>query len=133
MTIREILDTYRTIAVVGLTSKTWRPSYSVARYMQSQGYRIVPVNPREKEVLGEKAYPGLDDVPEPVEIVDIFRRSEYVPEVVETAIRVDAKVVWMQDGVIHEEAAARARSAGIEVVMNDCIARQHMRANSRLF
>ena len=126
MSIKEILETYRTIAVVGLSSHAWRPSFSVSRYMQSAGYRIIPVNPRETEVLGERAYPALDDIPEAFEIVDIFRRSEYVPGIVEAAIRRNARVIWMQLGVIHEEAAARARSAGLEVVMDRCILQDHM-------
>ncbi len=126
MSIKEILETYRTIAVVGLSSHTWRPSFSVSRYMQSAGYRIIPVNPSETEVLGERAYPALDDIPEAFEIVDIFRRSEYVPDIVEAAIRRNARVIWMQLGVIHEEAAARARSAGLEVVMDRCILQDHM-------
>jgi predicted CoA-binding protein len=121
VTIKEILETYRTIAVVGLSSRPYRASHGVSRYMQQQGYRIIPVNPRETEVLGEKAYPSLDDVPEPLEIVDIFRRSEYVPDIVEAAIRRHAKVIWMQQGVIHEGAAERARAAGLEVVMDLCI------------
>ena len=91
MSIKEILETYRTIAVVGLSSHTWRPSFSVSRYMQSAGYRIIPVNPSETEVLGERAYPALDDIPEAFEIVDIFRRSEYVPDIVEAAIRRNAR------------------------------------------
>jgi len=94
--------------------------------MQSAGYRIIPVNPSETEVLGERAYPALDDIPEAFEIVDIFRRSEYVPDIVEAAIRRNARVIWMQLGVIHEEAAARARSAGLEVVMDRCILQDHM-------
>ena len=126
MSIKEILETYRTIAVVGLSSHTWRPSFSVSRYMQSAGYRIIPVNPSETEVLGERAYPALDDIPEAFEIVDIFRRSEYVSDIVEAAIRRNARVIWMQLGVIHEEAAARARSAGLEVVMDRCILQDHM-------
>jgi len=126
VSIKEILETYRTIAVVGLSSQTWRPSFSVSRYMQSAGYRIIPVNPSETEVLGERAYPALDDIPEAFEIVDIFRRSEYVPDIVEAAIRRNARVIWMQLGVIHEEAAARARSAGLEVVMDRCILQDHM-------
>lgn len=130
MSIKEILETYKTIAVVGLSSQRRRPSYGVSEYMQSVGYRIIPVNPNETEVLGEKAYPTLDDVPEPFEIVDIFRRSEYVPEIVEAAIRRHARVIWMQQGVIHEAAAARARSAGLEVVMDRCILQDHM-ANRR--
>jgi uncharacterized protein len=126
VTIKEILETYRTIAVVGLSSRPYRASHGVSRYMQQQGYRIIPVNPRETEVLGEKAYPSLDDVPEPCEIVDIFRRSEYVPDIVEAAIRRHAKVIWMQQGVIHEGAAERARAAGLEVVMDLCILQEHM-------
>jgi predicted CoA-binding protein len=126
MTIKEILATYRTIAVVGLSSRPYRPSHGVARYMQRAGYRIIPVNPTETEVLGEKAYPSLDDVPEPFEIVDIFRRSQYVPDIVEAAIRCKARVIWMQLEVIHEEAAARARAAGLEVVMDRCILQDHM-------
>jgi uncharacterized protein len=126
VTIKEILETYRTIAVVGLSSRPYRASHGVSRYMQQQGYRIIPVNPRETEVLGEKAYPSLDDVPEPFEIVDIFRRSEYVPDIVEAAIRRHAKVIWMQQGVIHEGAAERARAAGLEVVMDLCILQEHM-------
>ena len=125
MSIKEILETYRTIAVVGLSSHTWRPSYSVSRYMQSNGYRIIPVNPRETEVLGEKAYAALEDVPEQFEIVDIFRRSEYVPGIVDAAIRRGAKVIWMQEGVIHEAAAQRAHAAGLDVIMDCCILKEH--------
>jgi predicted CoA-binding protein len=95
--------------------------------MQKAGYRIIPVNPRESEVLGEKCYPDLDSVPEPIDIVDIFRRSEFVPEIVEAAIRKGAKVVWMQEGVIHEEAARRAQEAGLRVVMDRCILKDHRR------
>jgi predicted CoA-binding protein len=126
VTIKEMLETYRTIAVVGLSSRPHRASHGVSRYMQKQGYRIIPVNPMETEVLGEKAYPSLDDVPEAFEIVDIFRRSEYVPDIVEAAIRRQAKVIWMQQGVIHEAAAERARAAGLEVVMDLCILQEHM-------
>lgn len=125
MTIKEILETYKNIAVVGLSSQTWRPSYSVSRYMQAAGYRIIPVNPNETEVLGEKAYASLDDVPGPIEIVDIFRRPEFVPDVVEAAIRRKACVIWMQLGVVNEAAAARARAAGLEVVMDRCILVEH--------
>src|SRR5262245_34270657 len=126
MTIKEILEKYTTIAVVGLSSHTWRASLSVSRYMQANGYRIIPVNPNEIEVLGEKSYPSLDDVPEPFEIVDIFRRSEYVPDIVDAAIRKGAKVIWMQEGVIHPAAADRARRAGLEVIMDLCILKEHM-------
>jgi predicted CoA-binding protein len=126
VSINEILEKYKTIAVVGLSSQTWRPSYGVSQYMQNAGYRIIPVNPNETEVLGEKAYPTLDNVPEPFEIVDIFRRSEYVPEIVEAAIRRHARVIWMQFGVVNEKAAQRAREAGLDVVMDRCILQDHM-------
>ena len=120
-----ILEQYRTLAVVGLSSKPMRPSHGVASYMKAHGYRIIPVNPRESSVLGEKAYPSLDDLPEPLEVVVIFRRPEFVPEVVEAAIRRRAKVIWMQEGVIHEEAAQRARAAGLEVVQDRCILKEY--------
>lgn len=126
MNVKEILERYKTIAVVGLSSQTWRPSYSVSQYMQNAGYRIIPVNPYETEVLGEKAYSTLDDVSEPFEIVDIFRRPEYVPGIVEAAIRRNARVIWMQLGVTNELAADRARAAGLEVVMDRCILQDHM-------
>jgi predicted CoA-binding protein len=127
MTIPELLKTSRTIAVVGLSNKRFRPSYGVSEYMQRNGYRIIPVNPFEKAVLGEKCYPDLDSIPERVDIVDIFRRAEFVPEIVEAAIRIGARAVWMQEGVVHEEAAARARGAGLDVVMDRCILKDHRR------
>ncbi len=122
-----LLRDSKTIAVVGLSSNRRRPSYGVSEYMQSMGYRIIPVNPQETEILGEKAYASLDDVPERVDIVNVFRRSEFVPEIVDAAIRIGAKCVWMQEGVMHEEAAAKARAAGLEVVMNRCILKEHRR------
>jgi len=125
--IASVLLSARTIAVVGLSSKRYRPSHGVAEYMQSSGYRIIPVNPFETEVLGEKAYSELDRVPGTVDIVDIFRRSEFVPEIVEAAIRIGARAIWMQEGVVHEDAAARARAAGLEVVMDRCILKEHRR------
>ena len=125
--IAEILQQSRTIAVVGLSSKRFRASYGVAEYMQRAGYRIIPVNPEETEVLGEKSYRDLDSVPEAIDIVDIFRRSEFVPEIVEAAIRKGAKAIWMQEGVIHEEAARRAAEAGLDVVMDRCILKDHRR------
>ncbi len=127
MTIPELLKTSHTIAVVGLSSKRFRPSYGVAEYMQRNGYRIIPVNPFEAVVLGERCYPDLESIPERVDIVDIFRRSEFVPEIVEAAIRIGARAVWMQEGVEHEEAARRARAAGLEVVMDRCILKDHRR------
>jgi predicted CoA-binding protein len=123
--ITDILEKYKTLAVVGLSSKPTRPSYGVASYMKAHGYRIVPVNPNEKSVLGEKAYATLDDVPEPLEVVVIFRKSEFVSDVVEHSIRKHAKVIWMQEGVTHEEAAQRARQAGLQVVQDRCILKEH--------
>src|SRR5712692_7199907 len=119
--IPDLLRNSRTIAVVGLSSKRFRPSYGVAEYLQRAGYRIIPVNPLETQVLGEPAYPDLESIPSAIDIVDIFRRAEFVPEIVEAAIRKGAKAVWMQEGVYHEAAARRARQAGITVVMNRCI------------
>lgn len=121
----DILSKYKTIAVVGLSPNKLRPSNGVSAYLQSAGYRIIPVNPGHKEILGETSYRTLDDIPEPFEIVDIFRRSEYVPEIVDAAIRKGAKVIWMQEGIHHEEAAERARAAGLEVVMDKCMLKEH--------
>jgi predicted CoA-binding protein len=125
MTISELLRDAKTIAVVGLSSRRSRPSYGVSEYMQHAGYRIVPVNPGETEVLGEHAYSDLDSVPEKVDIVDIFRRSEFVPDIVDAAIRIGAKAVWMQEGVVHDEAAEKARAAGLTVIMDRCILKEH--------
>ena len=125
--VTEILKSSRTIAVVGLSSRHFRPSHGVAEYLQSAGYRIIPVNPGEAEVLGEKSYARLEDVPEPVDIVNVFRRSEFVPEIVESAIRIGARAVWMQEGVIHPEAAESARRAGLLVVMDACILKEHIK------
>jgi predicted CoA-binding protein len=125
--ILEILKKYKTIAVVGLSSNPARPSFGVTEYMQSAGYKIIPVNPNETVVLGEKSYARLEDVTEKVEIVDVFRRSENVPPVVESAIRVGAKVVWMQLGVENAAAAQQARAAGLIVVEDACILVEHKR------
>jgi predicted CoA-binding protein len=127
MNPKEILQQFKKIAVVGLSSDPGRASYGVSRYMQKSGYQITPVNPNEVEVLGEKAYASLDEVPGPIEIVDIFRRPEFVPDIVDAAIRRKAKVIWMQLGVIHESAAKKAREAGIEVLMDNCILQEHMK------
>jgi uncharacterized protein len=127
MTTKEILENYKRLAVVGLSGNTWRASYGVSRFMQTVGYSITPVNPNETEVLGQKAYASLDEVPGPIEIVNIFRRSEFVPPIVDAAIRRGAKVIWMQEGVVHEESARRARAAGIEVVMDRCILKEQMK------
>ena len=123
--ITELLKSAKTIAVVGLTDSPFRPSYGVSQYMQSHGYRIIPVNPQIAESLGEKAYASLLDVPEKIDIVNIFRRSEFVPEFVEEAIRLKLPAIWMQEGVIHEVAAEKARQAGIFVVMDRCILKEH--------
>ena len=122
--ITQLLASAHTIAVVGLSSKKFRPSFGVAQYLKSQGYRIFPVNPNETEILGEKSYARLEDIALKIDIVDIFRRSELVPEVVESAIRIGARAVWMQEGVINETSAERARAAGLLVVMDRCIAKE---------
>jgi hypothetical protein len=127
MSIAELLRSARTIAVVGLSSKKSRPSYSVSEYMQQAGYRIIPVNPQETEVLGEKCYPDLESVPEKIDIVDVFRRSEFVSDIVDSAIRIGAGAVWMQEEVVDEVSAARARAAGLTVVMDRCILKDHRR------
>ncbi|HID62752.1 MAG TPA: CoA-binding protein [Anaerolineae bacterium] len=125
--IKTILEESKTIAVVGLSPNEERDSHRVANYLQSQGYRIIPVNPRADEILGERSYPDLASIPDPIDVVDVFRRSEAVPEIVEGAIKVGAKTVWMQEGVVHEEAAARAREAGLQVVMDRCMLKEHRR------
>ncbi len=123
--IQNILERGKVLAVVGLSSKPHRPSYGVARYMQLAGYHIIPVNPNEEKVLGEKRYVRLEDVPVQVDVVNIFRRSEFVPAIVESAIAVGAWAVWMQEGVIHQQAAERAREAGLQVVMDRCLLKEH--------
>ena len=123
---------YKTIAVVGLSSNPTRPSHGVTQYMQASGYRIIPVNPNETRVLGEKSYAGIEDVPEQVEIVDVFRRAEDVPPVVDGAIRAGAKVVWMQLGIENDAAAEKACAAGITVVMDACILIEHKKRRKDL-
>jgi len=123
--IPDLLRAAHTIAVVGLSNKRWRPSYGVSEYMQRAGYRIIPVNPELAEVLGEKCYPDLEAAPGPIDMVNIFRRSEAVPDIVDAAIRIGAKSIWMQEGVVHEAAAARARAAGLTVVMDRCLLKEH--------
>jgi uncharacterized protein len=122
--ITEILATAKTIAVVGLSSKRYRSSYGVTETLLECGFRIFPVNPNETEVLGEKCYARLEDIPEKIDIVDIFRRSEFVPEVVDAAIRIGARAIWMQEGVEDEASAERARQAGLFVIMDHCIAKE---------
>jgi hypothetical protein len=125
--MKQILATAKTIAVVGLSDKPDRDSHRVAAYLQQHGYRIIPVNPQVQEVLGEKSYASVADVPEKVDVVDVFRKPDAVPEIVNQAIAAGAKAVWMQDGVVHHEAADRARAAGLKVVMNACMLREHYR------
>ena len=129
--ITKILNEARTVAVVGLSSRPDRPSYGVSKYLKSAGFRIIPVNPEETEVLGERAYAKLEDVPEKIDVVDVFRRPEFVPEIVDSAIRVGAKAVWMQQGVVNEPAAERARQAGLAVVMDRCMLKEHWKRNER--
>ena len=123
--ITELLQKARNIAVVGLSSSPLRPSHGVSAYMQTQGYHIIPVNPEIDEVLGEKAYPSLRDVPEKIDVVNVFRRPEYVDEIVDQAIALKVPAVWMQEDVVNEAAAEKARRAGIVVVMDRCILKEH--------
>lgn len=122
-----ILREFRNIAVVGLSASSERPSYRVASYLAEQGYNIIPVNPNTQEVLDKTSYPDLGSIPEKVDVVEIFRRPEDVMPVVEEAIRIGAKAVWMQEGIVNEEAAARARGAGLLVVMDKCMLKEHRR------
>jgi len=130
--IFDILTKYKTIAVVGLSSNPARPSHGVSEYMQSSGYQIIPVNPNEMDVLGEPSYARLEDAPQKIEIVDIFRRPEEVPPVVDAAIRVGAKVLWMQLGIVNEAAAEKARAAGITVIMDACMLVEHKKRRQQL-
>lgn len=125
--LSNLLRSTRTIAVVGLSPDPFRASHGVAHYMQQHGYRIVPVNPTVTEVLGEKSYADLESIPFPVDMVNIFRRPEAVPPFVDAAIRIGAKSVWMQEGITHDEAAAKAAAAGLEVVMDRCLLKEHIR------
>ena len=125
--ITQLLRSAKTIAVVGLSSKPWRPRFGVSEYMQSRGYQIIPVNPNVEETLGRHAYQKLEDVPGKIDIVNIFRRSQFVGPLVDAAIRLGARAVWMQEGVVDENAAARAEAAGLGVVMDRCILKDHRR------
>lgn len=122
---KQILNSTQTIAVVGLSASKTRAGYTVPKYMQDVGYRIIPVNPNLDEALGEKAYPDLASVPEPVDMVLIFRRNEHIPPIVDAAIEIGAKIVWMQLGLVNEEAAQKARAAGLAVIQDACIAVDH--------
>ena len=123
--IHELLSRVKTIAVVGLSDSPMRPSHGVSAYMQAQGYRIIPVNPQITEALGEQAYPSLLDVPEKIDLVDVFRRPEYVDEIVEQAIQLKIPAIWLQEEVINERAAEKARKAGMFVVMDRCVLKEH--------
>ena len=123
--IAELLKRSKTIAVVGLSNSPLRPSHGVSAYMQIQGYRIIPVNPNEQTVLGEKSYRCLAEVPEKIDLVDVFRRPEYVPEIVDEVIRMKIPAVWLQEGVVHQAAAKKGREAGVVVVMDKCILKEH--------
>lgn len=126
-TMKDILLSIKTIASVGLSSNTEKESYWIVSYLKDQGYHVIPVNPTATEILGEKAYPDLESVPEKIDVVQVFRRSEDVPPVVDDAIKVGAKVVWMQEGIVNEEAAEKARQAGLQVVMDACMRVTHRR------
>ncbi len=131
-TIERILDSAKTVAVVGLSSSPSRPSFGVSKYMQSRGYRIIPINPSESEILGEKAFSRLEDAGERIDLVNIFRRGEEAGAHVDEAIRIGARAVWLQEGVIDGEAAERASRAGLDVVMDRCIAKEHQRRMRRI-
>ncbi len=125
--MKDILLSAKTIASVGLSSNPEKESYWIVKYLKDQGYRIIPVNPTADEILGEKAYPDLESVPEKIDVVQVFRKPEDVPPVVDSAIKVGAKAVWMQEGIVHEEAAQKAREAGLQVVMDACMRVTHRR------
>lgn len=125
--MKEILLSAKTVASVGLSSNQEKESYWIAAYLKEQGYRIIPVNPTATEILGEKAYPDLSSIPEKVDVVQVFRKPEDVPPVVEEAIKIGTKVVWMQEGISHEEAAKKAREAGLQVIMDACMRATHRR------
>jgi predicted CoA-binding protein len=129
--VRRIVQGFRTVAVVGLSPKPDRPSHRVARYLQGCGYRIVPVQPGVEEVLGERCYPSLSAIPFPVEVVDVFRRSDAVPPVAEEAAAIGAKALWLQEGITHPEAEAKARAAGLLVVSDRCLLKEHMKLAGR--
>jgi len=130
--ITNVLRNARTIAVIGLSNDPMRPSYGVTEYMQRQGYRIIPVNPRVPEILGEKSYAKLSDIPGKIDIVDVFRRLEAVPEIVDEVIALKLPVIWLQESVVHDEAAEKARNAGVTVIMDKCILKEHRARRSQL-
>jgi predicted CoA-binding protein len=130
--VTEILKSARTIAVVGLSADEMKPSFGVSEYMQRQGYRIIPVNPSVPEVLGEKSYPSLSAIPDKIDIVDVFRRPDAVPAIVDEVIALKVPVLWLQEGVVHEQAAEKARQAGVKVVMDSCILKEHKKRRAEL-
>lgn len=125
--LRRILSQYRTVAMVGLSANWYRPSFFAAKYLQEHGFRVIPVTPRYEEILGERCYPALRDIPEPVEVVDCFRRAEEIPAIAEEAIAIGARVLWMQLGIRSAQAAARAEAAGLEVVQDRCMKIEYAR------
>ncbi|HLB28318.1 MAG TPA: CoA-binding protein [Dehalococcoidales bacterium] len=127
----EILKKHKVIAVVGLSSNPERPSHEVAAYLKNKGYKIIPVNPNEKTILGETCYPDLSSIPDKVEVVDVFRRAEDCPPIAREAVKIGADVVWLQEGIVSEEAAACAREAGLQVVMDKCIKKEHMKMGGK--
>ena len=127
VTLRRILNTYKRVAMVGLSADWWRPSFFAAKYLLEHGFEVIPVNPKYEEILGQKCYPDLQSIPTPVDIVDLFQKAERVPIFVGAAIEIGAKVVWMQLGIVNEEAAQKARDAGLEVVMDRCMKIEYAR------
>ena len=127
VTLRRILSTYKHVAMVGLSADWWRPSFFAAKYLLEHGFEVIPVNPKYEEILGQKCYPDLKSIPTPVDIVDLFQKMERVPPFVDDAIAIDAKVVWMQLGIINQQAAQKAADAGLEVVMNRCMKIEYAR------
>jgi predicted CoA-binding protein len=127
VTLRRILNTYKRVAMVGLSADWWRPSFFAAKYLLEHGFEVIPVNPKYEEILGQKCYPDLKSIPTPVDVVDLFQKAERVPIFVDDAIAIGAKVVWMQLGIINEEAAQKARDAGLEVVMDRCMKIEYAR------
>ena len=125
MTINEILNTFHTVAMVGASANHERPSFKVFEYLTAHGYRVIPVNPNLEQISGNKSYPNLASIPEPVEIIDIFRKAERVMPIVEEAIKIGARVIWMQEGIVNREAAAAAEAAGLQVIMDKCMMKQH--------
>ena len=127
VTLRRILSTYKHVAMVGLSADWWRPSFFAAKYLLEHGFDVIPVNPKYEEILGQKVYPDLKSIPTPVDIVDLFQKMERVPPFIDDAIAIGAKVVWMQLGIINQQAAQKAVDAGLEVVMNRCMKIEYAR------